>query len=80
MGLKKIVQRLMDVLDSSSAKKKVQIETIERLLSKLKKKREKILKKLEKVDTKKERKKLKYNLKMCDIQYNKGKKALLDLQ
>ena len=80
MGLKKIAQRMREALDSSSAKKKTQIETIERLLGKLEKKREKILKKLEVVDTVKERKELKVKLEMCNAQYNKGKKALFELQ
>jgi len=80
MGIKKIAQRLREALDSTSAKKKIQIETIERLLGKLEKKREKILKKLENVDSKKERKELTLKLEMCNAQYKKGKKALFDLQ
>jgi len=80
MGIKKIAQRLKEALDSTSAKKKTQIETIERLLGKLEKKREKILKKLENVDSKKERKELELKLEMCNAQYNKGKKALFNLQ
>ena len=80
MGIKKIAQRLHEILGSVSAKRKKRVEATENLLAKLEKKHARISRKLEQTDSKKEQKKLKRKLKMCNAQCSKGKEALTKLR
>ena len=79
MRISKIAERLKEILGSDSAKRKKRVEAIERLMAKLEKKHARIAEKLEQTDSKKEQKKLKRKLKMCNAQCSKGKEALTKL-
>ena len=80
MGIAKIAERLQEILGSDSAKRKKRVEAIENLMARLEKKHARITEKLEQTENKKEHKKLKRKLKMCNAQCSKGKEALTKLR
>ena len=80
MGIGKIAERLREILGSDSAKRKKRVEAIGNLMARLEKKHARITKKLEQTDDKKEQKKLKRKLKMCNAQCSKGNEALTKLR
>ena len=76
MRVKKVIDRLLEVLDSEKSNKKKKIAALEKLITKLEKKERHIRRDLQSAKSKKEEKKIKSKLKLCIEHRKKGVKAL----
>lgn len=74
MGLEKLIKQLGHMLDEPGKNKKADCESIEDLLDKLKKKKNKLEKEIKKEDRASKRKKLKLELKITSAELKKGQK------
>ena len=79
MHVKRIIERLLDVMESDKSKKKERRDAIEKLISKLGKKEKRLKQKIRESTSKKDLVKWEKKLDLCVMHRKKGEDALADL-